>query len=291
VKSGDDLAGECVPAGAPDGGPDAEPPGSPDASSAACDLTKPFAPAVEVPGLHESGANDVHGTLTDDELTIYFASDRADPAAAKYHIYVATRPAVTSAFGTPMTVAGLFSAQGESNPSVSPDGNTIYFDSYRVSQGLIHIFTSTRANAAVVFPTPTMMDGDYLLAPSITADGNVLYVANPSMGKLARLDRAGGVWGGPQSVVLSASESVTTPVSRDDLTLFLSLGETTGHAIMATRRASSSAPFPAPMPVAELATTDGAAEPSWISPDGCRLCLRYQPSGEKSRIYVATRPK
>jgi hypothetical protein len=289
VKTGDDLAGECVAASEADGGPDAA--AADAAVASACDLTKPFDPPIEVPGLHAAGANDVHGALSDDELTIYFASDRADPAAAKMHLYSATRTAVGNPFGTPTQVDGLFSPAGESNPSVSPDGNTIYFDSLRVSEGRLHIFTSTRANAAVVFPPPTMIAGDFLIAPSITADGKVLYVKSLQDGRLARLDWSRGGWSAPQPVELHASTLVTTPVSRDDLTLFLAQGDTTGSAILVSKRASTSTPFPAPMPVTELPASSGYAEPSWISADGCRLYLRYQPSGEKSRIYVATRPK
>jgi hypothetical protein len=291
VKSGDDLASECVPGSGPDGGPDAAPPGSPDAMSPACDITKPFAPAIEVPGLHAAGANDVHGTLTDDELTIFFASDRFNPAAGKMHLYSATRTSVDSVFGTPTLVNSLSSEQGESNPSVSPDGNAIYFDSLRVSQGLVHIFTSTRANAAVVFPPATMIAGDYLIAPSITSDGSVLYAANLQQARLARIDRVGDGWSAPQGVALSASGTMNSPVSRDDLTLFLSLEGATGHVIMVTKRASTSTSFPALTPVTEFTTSPGLDDPSWISPDGCRLYLRYQAAGETSRIYVATRPK
>jgi Tol biopolymer transport system component len=290
VKSGDGLASECVPGSGPDAGLDAAPPGSPDAMTPACDVTKPFAPATEVLGLHAAGANDVHGSLTQDELTIYFASDRLDPSAARMHLYSATRVAVENAFDAPRLLNTLSSEQGESNPSVSPDGNTIYFDSFRISQGTVHIFTSTRGNAAVAFPSATMIAGDYLIAPSITADGNVLYAANLQDAGLARFDRVGGQWSPSQPVAISAPGTMTSPVSRDDLTLFMTLVGTT-KAIMVTKRASTSASFPSPTEVTELTTSGELTDPSWISPDGCRLYLRYQPAGEKSRIYVATRPK
>src|SRR5690242_14856893 len=72
---------------------DAQPPADAarDTAAAACDVTKPFAPAVEVPGLHDPAATDVHATLTDDELTVYFRSNRFDTTKATMHIYVATR--------------------------------------------------------------------------------------------------------------------------------------------------------------------------------------------------------
>jgi hypothetical protein len=289
VKSGDGLASQCVEGGEADGGPDA---GYADATPAgACNVTKPFAPAIEVPGIHEPGANDAHATLTDDELAMYFDSNRANPATDKMHIYVSTRTAVDGAFGTPTLVAALFSDAGESNPSVSPDGNTLYFDSFRVSQGTVHIFTSTRANATVVFSPPTMIAGDFLVMPAITADGSALYAADLSHGVLARLDREGDGFSAPHLVAFPTTLGTVSPVTQDDLTLFMSEGDTTGNSILVTRRASTGTPFPPPTAVPELATSATVAEPSWISSDGCRLYLRYRASGDTSRIYVATRPQ
>jgi hypothetical protein len=262
-----------------------------DAPAAACDVAKPFAAATEVPGIHDAAANDVHASLTADELTIYFASDRADPTSPTMHLYSATRASRDAAFGTPAIVGGTFSTEGESNPSISPDGNTLYFDSLRVSEGTVHIFTSTRASAAVVFPTPTIIAGDFLIAPSITADGKVLYVADLTMGRLARLDRVGGGFGPHQTVALQTPMSVSFPVSSDDLTLFMAFGTSSGNEILVTKRASTTSAFPPPAQVAELKTDAVQAEPSWISADGCRLYLRYQADGDKSRIHVAVRPR
>ena len=271
--------------------PDAGPADSTvDTPAAACDPTKPFAPAVEVPGIRDPAAIDVHATLTADELTMYFASNRLDHKQVM-HIYSATRPSLTAPFGTPVLVGALFSDQGESHPSVSPDGNTIYFDSYRVTAGTVHIFASTRANASVVFPTPTMINGDFVISPSITDDGKVLYVSNLSTGLLSRMDRVGVGFGAPQTVALQTQFSVTAPVSRDDLTLYLSLGDTTGNEIQVTRRASTSAAWPAPAQVSELHIVSTQAEPSWISSDGCRLYLTYAVSTGNPIIYMASRPK
>ncbi len=267
----------------------------PDAAVASCDLSKPFAPAIEAPGVHQVGVVDVHASLTDDELTIYFGSNRSDPTSQTMHIYSATRPARDAAFTTPAPVGSTFSTEGESNPSVSPDGNTIYFDSLRPVpggvQGSPNIFTSTRANAAVVFPTGTKVGGPGLISPSITDDGRVLYVADLSSGGLARFDKVGSGFGVAQPVDLQTTMSVTAPASRDDLALYLSSGDTIGNDILVTKRTSTSKPFSGPTEVTELKTTATVAEPSWISVDGCRLYLRYQATGDKSRIYVATRPK
>ena len=155
------------------------------------------------------------------------------------------------------------------------------------------MFTSTRPNAAVVFPEATPLDGEALHSPSITADGKVLYVANLSTGALSRMEKTGGGFGSAQTVDISLSMSVTSPVSSDDLTLFMSLGEQFGDDIQSTTRASAAVPFPTPTRVNELKTTAAQAEASWVSPDGCRIYLTYLASGTgtKSRIFFSTRPK
>lgn len=276
------------PADAPAGDIDA--PGQPmDAPSApACDISKPFGAPVQVPGLHDAAGNDTHATLPADELTIYFASDRMGNNV--WHIYTATRPSRTAPFGAPTLLGGSFSSQGESHPSVSPDGNTIYFDSYRVSMGTVHIFTSTRTSAAVEFPAATMITGDFLIDPAITSDGEVLYAANLSTGGLVRMDRSGTGFGPPQNVALPASSSVVSPVTNDDLTMFLSFGDSLGSMIAVTRRTSTSTAFPTPTVVGELAIGATVAEPSWLSGDGCRLYLTYAMGNGKQTIFVATRP-
>lgn len=255
----------------------------------ACDVTKPFAIPIQVAGIHDANANDTHATLSADELTIFFASDRAGNNI--WHLYTATRASRSDTFGAPTLLAGTYSTQGESHPSVSPDGNTIYFDSYRVSAGTVHIFTSTRTNAAVQFPDPTMITGDYLIDPAITTDGSVLYAASLMTGGLVRLDRAGSGFGVPQDVALDAGSSVVSPVTNDDLTMFMSFGDTVGSSIAVTQRTATTTGFPAPAAVTELATGVTIAEPSWLSADGCRLYLTYGTSNSKQQIYVATRPE
>jgi hypothetical protein len=264
-----------------------------DAPAPPCDLSKPFGAAVVVPGLHDPAANDVHATLTDDELTVYFASNRPNTAGDIFHIYAATRTTVTAGFDTPMQVGPLFSMEGESHPAISADGNTIFFDSFRTSTGggVVHMWTSTRSNAGVAFSTPTQVRGENLIAPALTGDGSALYVSNLNSGLLSRLPTAGGAFGVIETVSVPYQFSITSPVTRDELALYLSEGDTTGHLILSSKRASKTAAWPTATAVSELSTGAALAEPSWISADGCRLYLTYQATSGKSTIHVATRPK
>ena len=113
-----------------------------------CDVTKPFGTPMPVPGIDDGASNDVHASLTPDELVIYFASDREDHSF--FHIYTATRANRTADFTGIRIAQGTFSAEGESYPSISSDGNTIFFDSLRATpdMGAVHVFRSTRANAS-----------------------------------------------------------------------------------------------------------------------------------------------
>ena len=274
---------------------DAQSDGPSDGPAAACDPTKPFGAAVVVPNLHNAVFNDTHATLSADEKTIFFASDRLGDAAGNpvFHIFSATRSSATAAFGAPAVVSPLFSTEGESHPTASADGNTVIFDSFRpgTGSGVVHLFTATRTNVAVDFATPTQITGDFLIHPAITADGNVLYAANLSTGRLSRMDKVGNAFGPPQNVAIPGGTSVVSPVTNDDLTIFLGLGDSVGSEIIATSRPTTGDAFPTPTQVTELKTTATIAEPSWLSPDGCRLYLTYGEAGGKTTIHVATRPK
>ena len=82
-----------------DGGGDDGNDGSVDADATvlACDLTKEFGTPLLVPGVNTTAIED-SARLSQDELTIYWNSDRAE-AGADYDLYFATRPSRTSSFG------------------------------------------------------------------------------------------------------------------------------------------------------------------------------------------------
>ena len=147
------------------------------------------------------------------------------------------------------------------------------------------------SSAGVVFPAATMIGGDFLIHPAITADGAALFASNLSSGGLVRLDRQGSGFGAPQMVDIASTMSIVSPVTNDDLTMFLSIGDTTGHEISVSKRASKTTSWPAPVTVAELKTSAAVAEPSWLSADGCRLYVTYSLGSGTTAIHVATRPR
>lgn len=66
--------------------------------------------------------------VSDDELTLYFASDRGGPQEkGDFDIWMTTRPSKTAAFEKPQLVSGVNTTQGETPSWLSPDACRLYF--------------------------------------------------------------------------------------------------------------------------------------------------------------------
>lgn len=89
-----------------------------------------------------SDANEGGGTITEDGLTLYFASDRMG-TLGNDDLWVATRPDVNSDFDEPENLSSLVnSADHDRDPSLSSDGQELFFSSER--DGKNHIWRCTR---------------------------------------------------------------------------------------------------------------------------------------------------
>jgi hypothetical protein len=259
----------------------------PDSAPPACDVNKPFGAAAEVAGLRDSMANDVHATLTADERTIYFATNRFNYTAVM-RIYKAERATRDVAFEAPTQVVSLTNANdvdGERNPAISADGNTIVFDVTRTSANLL--LMSTRSDPTGGFPAPVTLTDHALSEATVTADGKTIYANNQETGYLARFQSVNGTFGAYQPADVQTGFTQLSPATSDDLTLFMTFQM---GAVYASKRTSKTQQWPTPVEVTELNSHDGQLLPSWVSPDGCRLYMTYAPVGTKSRIYMAKRP-
>ncbi len=96
-----------------------------------------------VPGVN-SAAPDGHPNVRHDGLEIFFFSAR--PGAQGPDIYSATRRRTKDAWSTPVNLGELVnSAGGETRPSLSWDGTTLYFGSGRLEgEGDADIYVTTR---------------------------------------------------------------------------------------------------------------------------------------------------
>src|SRR5450631_1116633 len=91
-------------------------------------------PPVSVDALN-SKYDEGHAVLSDDQLTVYFASTRVglstSGGSADANILVAHRSTVTDMFGDPALVSELNTSNADIPSYLSPDGCTLYFDSDR----------------------------------------------------------------------------------------------------------------------------------------------------------------
>jgi hypothetical protein len=262
-----------------------------------CNASQPFAPPVLVAGLSQDGTNDGDGRLTPDELTIVFWSDRTPNG-----IYIATRTSRTSPFGTPQAVAAVNSSTGGAFPSITADGLTIFLESDK--SGAYQIYSASRttlgaqfsAPSAVTIPTFMSSDGKNYVLPDESAIYFVSYRSGPGAGDIYRSQISAGLqFGTPVLVpnVNGTSSDYDPVVTPDELTLYFSSDRPDPAAkgtfdIWMAKRASLGAAFDPPVNVQEV-NSSAIEEPSWISPDNCRLYLYRQGADTYYKIYVASR--
>ena len=89
------------------------------ASRSAAWSTPAFVPALSSIGTDSAAA------ATPDQRTIYLASDRGMTAS---RLYVSARPTNTATWSPPTEVTGLTSSKSASNPMMSRDELTMYYD-------------------------------------------------------------------------------------------------------------------------------------------------------------------
>jgi len=101
--------------------------------------TDPWSFSKRFDSIHVNGTNDYNPTLTDDELTIYFQSNRS----GVYRIYKATRPDIDSQFSNLRLASELKIGHSSGGPCLLPDGLTIYFHA-DVDNNTNDIYKATR---------------------------------------------------------------------------------------------------------------------------------------------------
>lgn len=144
-----------------------------------------FGSAAEVEGVN-SPQLDGAPYLSPDELTLYFGTTRS---GARHEVYRSTRPNSTSPFGLPALLADLepLDGTGFSNPVVTRDGKTIYFDSDRAGGlGVGDVYRAQRSTAIEPFgaaSNASEINSDAFDTPSwISPDGCRFYFSSNRSG-------------------------------------------------------------------------------------------------------------
>ncbi|HXI61010.1 MAG TPA: hypothetical protein VNO55_33345 [Polyangia bacterium] len=194
---------------------------------------------------------DQRPSLTADQLTIYFESNRTD---YNTEIYRADRVAPGKDWNPPeqvLTISPVGMQIHDGGPSISGDGRVMYFHSTR--SGRLDIFRAETVDENGTFgeslPVRGINTADYEEArPVVSSDElTIYYVSN-------RPD--GGARG--------------------------------GWDIWMATRASKDAAFDDVVNVTEL-NTDGSDSPGWLSADQCDLYFA-QNTAQGERLFVASRP-
>lgn len=269
-----------------------------------CDPNKPFGAPVAVNALN-SNANDLSPWLTEDELTVYFASTRAGGVGG-LDIYVATRPDRMSGWGTPAILAGVNTTASEARPTLTADGLTMYAVQTPVGSTDSDIVVATRSSPSASFgaftPVTRLNDTDVDASPVVLGDHSAVYLTSRRGGanniQIYRSTRANGMFAPPALVIGTMldvfDDHATIAITPDELVLYFSStrsGGTGGADVWVASRASLAVGFSAPTQVTEVNTTDGEL-PLWISADTCVLYMTRTAgaAAQVTRILRAEKP-
>ncbi|HEY4179404.1 MAG TPA: hypothetical protein VGM90_21315 [Kofleriaceae bacterium] len=280
-----------TPVGEGQGGDDAE---APDASSPACVAFGPWGPPVHDPNLSSVGI-DWGPSLSHDELTIVFASDRNNVGGGE-DLYLATRPTPTSAWSTSTRISEIVPGIEPEDPSLSADGLDIYWGNPAVS-------TAHRPNIAASFSVVGEVLSDtaavnVLGGPDISPDGlTLLFTGSTSSDGNVHMFEAhrsaiGDAWG-PFEMPLGLAQAQGEQYGsyRGDLLEVMFNNPKGGQLdLFAATRASPTSAFGPATEVTELDTGNNEGDAD-LSDDGATLVFASDraPSLGSWDIWVSTR--
>jgi hypothetical protein len=236
--------------------------------------------------------DDENPTLTADLLTIFFISTRGDSA----DVWTASREAPTALFGAPELVEAASTDGTEASPAISLDGLTLWVGQNR-DDGL-------GGNDIWVYTRSSRDSEDWSAPRNLTALNSSAddIPRQPGFGSLimplgsrrdldglyhtylATRSAAGADFGAPvllSELVFEGRSTVDAFLTADGLMLFYasSLGPEQSDLYVATR-ASTTAPFGTPVPLADVNTSSDERDP-WLSPDGTTLFFAAYHDGDR----------
>ena len=265
----------------------------PEVEAGPCNLSAPFQAPVPLSSL-DTPAFAAPARLLPDELTVFF--ERVDVDAGD-DLYVATRGMLLGKFGAPSPITELdMLGADQGDPTTSPDALDVVFASNRAGGlGANDIWQATRDASTSPFgtisPTPninsTQDDVHTYYVP-----GALYFASNrTSAYHIYRAAQLSGGFASPISIPELSSQAVDwgPVVTTDELRIYFSStrADSGTFDVYTSTRMTSSQPWTAPTLVTELAGF-GNTIPSWISPDGCRLYLSSDHSGNED-MYMASK--
>jgi Tol biopolymer transport system component len=259
---------------------------APDVVDGSC-WTRRFGVPVQVPELN-SDALELSVRLSPDERTAFLASNR-DGGVGGVDLYISTRRTRSEPFGA-LSPLPFNTPSDDTHPSLSFDGLSLYFVSARGTTSS-DIYVGVRATSTLPFGPATLvtaLSGPFEDSFPYAAPTGGMYFASNRDGDMKPFfaERAGASFAPPapvENVHVPGTISNLPVVSADGLWLYFASSRAGAGAqgeldIWVAQRASLTAPFGAPVNVAEL-NTPSSDRPSWMSTDGCRMYLTSTRAG------------
>lgn len=268
----------------------------------------PWSRPVSLGPILNTTAHEQNPTISRDGLSLYFSSTRT--GSQGFDIWVSQRLAIDLPWETPVNLGPTVNTPANENgPSLSPDGEHLFFISNRTgpgSAGLADLYMSRRVRSenGDVWDTPVPLSS--LNTAGIDAAPNYfanehgrpqLFFATTRLGRseeihISELQRD-GVWGPPVPVVElnSPAPDGRSTIRRDGLEIIFdsSRDAATQTDLYASHRDHVWEPWSIPEKIAGPINTDGyEARPS-LSHDGRTLYFTYLTAEGDLDLLVSTR--
>jgi Tol biopolymer transport system component len=232
-----------------------------------------------------SASHDYRPSLTPDQLTLLFASDRD----GTFDLFQATRGSVDEPFGNVTKLDALSSPSDDVDP-MTADGLTLYFSSTR-NNTHSQLFRSIRSTPSAAWGAPVLvaeLAAVEVYAPFVSSDGSELLFCqmNPSF-QILRATFANDQFT-VGTAVGELGPACAPALSADDKTLYWEAHPPGAHLQIDTAtRTAIGAPWTGGAPLAGFANPAFDQGDAWPSRDGRALFLVTNQTGNYD-IYETT---
>ena len=250
-----------------------------------------------------SSYGDVTPSISEDGLSLYFASDRPGGFGSG-DIWVSTRATKDDDWGQPVNLGPVVNTSAnEACPSISSDGLSLFFSDVRFFEsnplrsggyGNGDLWVTTRATkddnwSTAVNLGPYINTASYDISPHISPDGLSLFFSSDRAGGTGGLDlwvakrvTKDDNWGTPVNLgqPVNSSDSEDGPsISSDGLTFFFASSRNGYYNIWMTKRANGSTLWEPPLILQAPINSGGYEWAPEISSDGSTLYFCASRSG------------
>lgn len=257
-----------------------------------------------------SAAAEMNSTLSPDELSLYFTSDRPGTAGLT-DIWISHRECVACPWQTPVNAGPPLNSGGQdAGPRFSIDGHLLFFQSDRTGLGDIYVTRRNNPNDDFAWGDPVLLGGDVNTATGNEQAADYIQTAEHGSGNFyfnrmvgtvppdiyyASVSRDGETRGPavPVSELNSTGNDQHVTIRKDGRELFFSSNRTGGLGsfdIYRSTRRSAHEPWSAPVGVAALNTVANDQQPS-LSADGRTVIFTSSRTGGLggNDLWISTR--